>query len=741
MKARLILLGLGLCLATIVSFELSGQERGAIQAKDDIITNEQQLERQFAEFQDALLKLKQRLARGTPEERKRAEVLDKVLEECKNLAIKHEFTKMLEILRGANLRNPGDIEKTASQSEVLTNKLRTILDMLQNSKLDLSSSRKDLQKIIEDLQRAIDGQRQTQAQTERGTTESKELENIQKGETKKTEKVADDIDKYLKKDGKGKGGEAANLKGENKEGKGEGKPGESKDAGKPKGGESSKGEPKDAGAESKSPKGEAKPGDDKGGKGAKSGDQEPKSGAKPGSKGQEGSPEAGAKKNEKPDAKGNEGSAKENKPGQKSDKGAEGGAKDSGNKDPMKKDEQGSAKGSESKESKPSSGDNKPQESSAKGGGDPMGGGDKPQANAKVPDASSPKGGDAKGGDAKGGEGGQGDAKSGDSKDGQGTAKDGGGSAGAGGGSPPPGGQAKDSPPPGGGQPPPPGGNKQDDDVAKSGKKVQEAGYDQKIAEDKIKQKQNEAAAKVQGDAIKKMEEAKKKLEKLLQQMREEEIERVLAALQARCEKMLIMQLEVEAGTKDLHATIQKNVDKKPTQPNKLESLKLSDKEKAIVQEADKCIDILESEGTAVAFPEVFQQLRQDMRHVQKRLEVSDAGEVTQGIEADIITTLKEMIDALKKARDENQDPSAPKPGKAGKSGKPGDQKLLELLQELKMVRALQKRINDRTLDRAKQFPGEQANDPQVVRELRNLGERQLRIQQIVADIAKGANK
>jgi hypothetical protein len=97
------------------------------------------------------------------------------------------------------------------------------------------------------------------------------------------------------------------------------------------------------------------------------------------------------------------------------------------------------------------------------------------------------------------------------------------------------------------------------------------------------------------------------------------------------------------------------------------------------------------------------------------------------------------MIDALKKARDDNQsDPG--KPG-AGKGGKPGDQKLLELLQELKMVRSLQKRVNDRTIDYAKRFPGEQANEPQIVRELRSLAERQLRIQQIVADIAKGANK
>src|SRR5262245_60595481 len=125
------------------------------------------------------------------------------------------------------------------------------------------------------------------------------------------------------------------------------------------------------------------------------------------------------------------------------------------------------------------------------------------------------------------------------------------------------------------------------------------------------------------------------------------------------------------------------------------------------------------------------------MKHVQNRLGVTDAGTVTQDIERDIVATLKEMIEALKKARDDNQEPPDSKPGKGGKGGKPGDQKLLELLAELKMVRSLQKRINDRTVDRARQFPGEQANDPQVVREIRALGERQLRIQEIVANIVK----
>ena len=742
MKARLILVALGVAMLTMFSLGIEAQERAA-QEKDDIITSEQQLARQFADFQDALLKLKQRLARGNADERKRAVVLDKILEECKTLAVNQEFTKMLEILRTANLKSTQGVDVAKEQSENLTIKLRTILDMLQNSKLDLSADRKALEDIIRNLQKAIDDQRQVQARTELKKTDAKELESNQKDSTKKTEEVGKQIDKYLDKDGKGQGGEAANLKGENKEGKGEGAKGEAKNAGDQKGKEGARGESRDGGKDNKGgAKGEAKPGDQKGGQ-PKSGEGGPKSEAKPGGKGQEGSPQAKSNDN-KSGAKGGEGSAKENKGGDKGAKGSEGGAKDSGSKDPMKGGEQGSAKGGEEKKGGGDPKSGSPDSAAKPGGGESGGGGEKPQASTKTPDAGSDKGGDSKGGDAKadGGAGGQGDAKSGDSKDGQGAAKGGGGDpAGGGGGSPPPGGSAKDSPPPGGGgQPPPPGGAK-DDDVAKSKKQLQEAGYDQKIAEDKIPQGQNNAAAKAQGDAIKKMEEAKKKLEKLLQQMREDEIERVLAALQARCEKMLIMQLEVLAGTEDLDKVVQKNADKKPTQADKLASLKLSDKEKLIVQEADKCIDILESEGTAVAFPEVFQQIRADMKHVQKRLEVTDVGDVTIGIEKDIVATLTEMIDALTKARDDNQsDPG--KPGKGGKAGPPGDKKLLELLQELKMVRSLQKRVNDRTVDYAKRFPNqEQTNDPQIVRELRSLAERQLRIQEIVANIAKGANK
>jgi hypothetical protein len=241
------------------------------------------------------------------------------------------------------------------------------------------------------------------------------------------------------------------------------------------------------------------------------------------------------------------------------------------------------------------------------------------------------------------------------------------------------------------------------------------------------------------GKAIDDLEKAKKKLEDLLNQIREEELERLLAALQARCEKMLAMQIQVLAGTETVFKAIESHQDKKPARADQQKSLQLSDDEKEIVAEATKAIEMLEAEGSAVAFPEVFKQVREDMKHVQRRLGVIDTGVVTQAIEKDIIDTLKEMIEALKKARQEldnkkNPPSNSPPPP-------PQDQKLLDQIAELKMIRSMQIRVNSRTEIYGKQYNGEQAGEPAIVRELRNLSERQERIFEVTNRIAKGDNK
>jgi hypothetical protein len=227
----------------------------------------------------------------------------------------------------------------------------------------------------------------------------------------------------------------------------------------------------------------------------------------------------------------------------------------------------------------------------------------------------------------------------------------------------------------------------------------------------------------------------------LLRQLREEEQAQLLATLIQRCREMLRMQEEVLKGTEAVARAIDANNNKKPNNVNTQDSINLSDDEKKIVVAATKAIELLEAEGSAVAFPEVFQQVREDMKHVARRLAATpvDPGKVTQAIEQDIIDTLKEMIKALEDAKKKLDDKKPPPPSN-GSPPPQADPKLLNKIQELKMVRAMQLRVNARTTLYSKEYPGEQADDAAIRRELRNLSDRQERIFDVTRNISKGDN-
>ncbi|MFO0866338.1 MAG: hypothetical protein U0744_17125 [Gemmataceae bacterium] len=185
------------------------------------------------------------------------------------------------------------------------------------------------------------------------------------------------------------------------------------------------------------------------------------------------------------------------------------------------------------------------------------------------------------------------------------------------------------------------------------------------------------------------------------------------------------------------------NPNTETTREHKQDALRLSDREGEIVLEASKAIEMLEAEGSAVAFPEVFQQVREDMKSVQRRLGTADVGNLTQEIEKDIIASLKEMIDALKKAKQDLEDKKSPPPGPPGPTPPPQDQKLLDQIAELKMIRSMQIRVNTRTTSIARNIADgkEQATDPNLRRDLNIVAERQERIHEITNRIAKGDNK
>ena len=202
----------------------------------------------------------------------------------------------------------------------------------------------------------------------------------------------------------------------------------------------------------------------------------------------------------------------------------------------------------------------------------------------------------------------------------------------------------------------------------------------------------------------------------------------MLALLEARFRKMLAMQREVNEGTVRL--------DKIPaaerTHDQEIESNRLSRKEAEIVLEADKALTLLHEDGTAVAFPEAVEQIRSDMEQVVQFLAAANVGSVTQSVEKDILTALEEMIAALQKAIKDHED-QKPQPGQPGQAGDPP---LVDKLSEIKMIRALQMRVNVRT-----ERYGKLKESPEVRDVLTKLSRQEARVNKITRDLSMGKNR
>ena len=141
-----------------------------------------------------------------------------------------------------------------------------------------------------------------------------------------------------------------------------------------------------------------------------------------------------------------------------------------------------------------------------------------------------------------------------------------------------------------------------------------------------------------------------------------------------------------------------------------------------------------------MAFPEAIEQMRHDMQTVAERLKQLDVGQLTQAIEMDIIAGLKEMIDALQKSIDKAKEKQQQQQQQQQQSQEQ-EEELLKKIAELKMLKSLQLRINNRTTKLGQLYSGEQAIQPDVVRQVQELSIRQSRIQKATYDLAVGKNK
>ena len=278
----------------------------------------------------------------------------------------------------------------------------------------------------------------------------------------------------------------------------------------------------------------------------------------------------------------------------------------------------------------------------------------------------------------------------------------------------------------------------QDENKTPGRDEIERARREMERAIEELKKKSRDAAADHQDKALQELLEAKEKLEEILRQLREEERKLLLAALEARFQKMLAMQLAVFQGTTTLgQVAADAWVGRHTTQ-----SIKLARDEEEIAVEAIKALTLLKEEGSSVAFPEAVVELREDMLVVSRRLEESKVGKLTRAIEKDIIESLEEMIDALQKELEKSEDDKKDQDQKKQQQQQQDQEPpLVDKLSELKMLRALQLRVNRRTRRLARLIDGEQAKDNDVLQQLKDLARRQARVQKAARDLATGRNR
>ena len=156
--------------------------------------------------------------------------------------------------------------------------------------------------------------------------------------------------------------------------------------------------------------------------------------------------------------------------------------------------------------------------------------------------------------------------------------------------------------------------------------------------------------------------------------------------------------------------------------------------------EGTKALLLLQEDGTAVAMTEALASAVEDIEGVIELFNKANVGVSNQTRQENIIATLEELLDAIKRElkdmedkEQQNQDGESP--------GGEMMEALVDQLAELKMIRSMQMRINKTTQRCQKLITGAAAEDPEVINVLNELSVREERLRQILHDISIGKNK
>jgi hypothetical protein len=219
-----------------------------------------------------------------------------------------------------------------------------------------------------------------------------------------------------------------------------------------------------------------------------------------------------------------------------------------------------------------------------------------------------------------------------------------------------------------------------------------------KEAEQRLKEAEKEGAVQEQEEAIAELQRLKEELEKILRQLREEELMQTLEKLEARFKRMLQQEKTIRSQTETLmnEAAGESAPDQRQV---KIRADRIGVDQQSVVEDAEVALLILREDGTAQAMVESLLQARFDMAEAKKRLDQTALDAVTLHIEDAIIDALQEMLEAIQAAIEEARERQEKAENEQQQQqGRMAEEPLIQLLAELRMIRSMQRRVNERTM-------------------------------------------
>jgi hypothetical protein len=250
---------------------------------------------------------------------------------------------------------------------------------------------------------------------------------------------------------------------------------------------------------------------------------------------------------------------------------------------------------------------------------------------------------------------------------------------------------------------------------------------------EELKEQEREKALEREDEAIEELHEAASELEEMLKQLREEEKEMLLASLEARFQRMLAAETQIQEGTVSLAATPQKDwLDQYYGQCRAL-----AQQQTELAGECAQTVNLLREDGTSVSILLAVEDIEADMGSVSGWLQESKVGDLTQSVQNDIIESLKQLIETTQKEMQEMKEQQQESQQQEGPPQKPG---LVELMAEIKMLRNLQLQVNRRTKQVDGLLQSASSEDlPSLKKQVHDLAVRQRRLIETAKELAKQA--